>query len=62
MPERGRFPNVSLLKTMGKVKLFLLCVRTGIAHSPCFMWHNIEYLFFNYNNNVGYRLHVLLYT
>ena len=36
---------------MGKVKLFLLCVRTGNAHSPYFMWCKIEYPFYQYNKN-----------
>ena len=30
-----------------------ISVRTGIVHPPYFLWHNIEYLFYNYNNNVS---------
>ena len=56
------FLTLPFKKLWGKLNYFLLCVRTGIGHSPYFMWHNIEYLFYNYNNNVGYRRHAPLYT
>ena len=31
---------------------YKLSIRTRIAHSPYFMWHNIEYLFYNYTINL----------